>query len=738
MVKSTKKKIITTCIMLVMALMGVTIFQYSKIMAYTEKSGTINGTYVNVRTSAGTAGNTNKLTYNGKYVQLNVGNSVTIVGEDNASDGALWYKVKFNYTNGVELTGYVHSAYVDISNVSYTPDTDFEKYLSEQGFPESYKVKLRQLHAKYPNWVFVADNLSYDWNTVVTNESVLGRSLVSKNSISSWKSLAQGSYNWETGQWATFDGGAWVAASEELVAYCMDPRNFLDDNYIFMFEMLSFNSSIHKQSNVESLLSGSFMSNAYIEGSKTYATAFMEAAAQSGVSPYHLASRVIQEVGSNGNSGSISGYYAPSTGNVYNSIYNFYNIGAYAASGRGAVENGLIYASKTDSATMRPWNTKYKALVGGALYIGNGYINVGQDTLYYEKFDFVGTPYIHQYMTNILAPKSEALKMSNAYSTSMKQTVALVFKIPVFKNMPSEACACPTVDGSPNNILENITVDGYSLTPTFSKFTQEYDLIVPNSVDSIKVSATAIDSQATISGTGKISLKVGKNEVNVVVTAKNGDKRTYSVNVVREAANNTSTTQPTTTQQTTTQQTTTQQTTTQQTTTQQTTTQQTTTQQTTTQQTTPQQTTTNKTSAIATYKTTYPILNNDYITGISVGTSADTLKKKFTLSNCNINVYNSDGKTKNNGLMCTGNKVVITDNSGKTIKEYTCVIYGDVNGDGVISILDMLHQKRDILGISKLSGAKAIAADVNKKDGINLLDMLYVKRQILGIANISQ
>jgi hypothetical protein len=320
----------------------------------------------------------------------------------------------------------------------------------------------------------------------------------------------------------------------------------------------------------------------------------------------------------------------------------------------------------------------------------------------------------------------------------MKQTVALVFKIPVFKNMPSEACACPTVDGSPNNILENITVDGYSLTPTFSKFTQEYDLIVPNSVDSIKVSATAIDSQATISGTGKISLKVGKNEVNVVVTAKNGDKRTYSVNVVREAANNTSTTQPTTTQQTTTQQTTTQQTTTQQTTTQQTTTQQTTTQQTTTQQTTPQQTTTNKTSAIATYKTTYPILNNDYITGISVGTSADTLKKKFTLSNCNINVYNSDGKTKNNGLMCTGNKVVITDNSGKTIKEYTCVIYGDVNGDGVISILDMLHQKRDILGISKLSGAKAIAADVNKKDGINLLDMLYVKRQILGIANISQ
>lgn len=704
MMKSTKEKIITTCIVLVMALTGIVIFQYSKVMAYAEKQGTVNGTYVNVRTSAGTSGNANRLTYNGKYVQMNVGDSVTVIGEANASDGALWYKVKFNYTNGVELTGYIHSAYVDVSNVSYTPDSDFEKYMSSQGFPESYKVKLRQIHAKYPNWVFVADHLSYDWNDAVKNESVLGRSLVSRNSISSWKSLANGSYNWETGQWATFDGTAWVAASEEFVAYCMDPRNFLDEKHVFMFEMLSFNSNIHKQSNVEALLSGTFMNNAYIEGNKTYAAAFMDAAAQSKVSPYHLASRVIQEVGSNGTSGSISGYYAPSTGNVYKNLYNFYNIGAYAASGRGAVENGLIYASRTDSDTLRPWNTKYKALLGGAVYIGKGYINVGQDTIYYEKFDFAGTPYTHQYMTNVQAPKSEASKMSNAYSTEMKKSVALVFKIPVFKNMPADACPCPTGDGSPNNILESIRVDGYSLTPTFSKFTQEYDLVVPNNVDNIKVSASAIDSQASISGTGKINLKVGNNSINIIVTAKNGDKRTYKLNVVRKAQDNTpqppiDTTKPTQN---------------------------------------PTQPTGGNQSGGQTYTTSYPVLNNDYITGISVGTSAEVLKKQFALNNCNIEVYNSDGNTKNVGLIGTGSIVKITDNSGKVLKEYTCLIYGDVNGDGVISIVDMLYQKREILGISKITGVKAMAADINKKDGISLLDMLYVKRHILGIANISQ
>ncbi len=712
MVISKKRRLLCACIVIMMAMAGTLIFQYSKTLAYTEKSGTINGTYVNVRTSAGTAGNTNKLLYSGKYVQLNIGDAVTITGEAAAGDGALWYKVKFNYTNGVELSGYVHSAYVDVVNNSYTTDTDFESYLTKQGFPESYKVKLRQLHAKYPNWVFVADSVDYDWNTVVKNESTIVRSLVAKSSISSWKSLASGSYNWETGQWATFDGGSWVAASEELVAYCMDPRNFLDETQIFQFEMLSFNSSIHKQANVQTLLNNSFMSGNDSQSGKSYAAIFMEAAAQSKVSPYHLVSRTLQEVGSAGTTGGVAGYYAPSTGNVYRNLYNFYNIGAYAANGRGAVENGLIYASKTDSETLRPWNTRYKSIVGGSIFIGKGYINIGQDTIYYEKFDFIGNPYTHQYMTNIMAPKSEASKMANAYSASMKNSVALVFKIPVFKNMPSSSCACPTSDGSPNNILDSIKVDGYSLTPTFNKFTQIYDIIVANGVDSIKVSATAFDSQATITGTGKISLKVGSNAVNIVVTAKNGDKRTYTINVVRKAAENSGGTNQPTTQQPTTQQPTTQQPTTQPTTT--------------------------KPGETSNYKTSYPILNNNYLTGISVGTKASDIQKKFTLTNCKLTVYNSDGRTVNTGVVGSDNRVIITDNSGKKLREYICVIYGDVNGDGNVSLIDMVYIKRDILGINKLSGTKVIAANTNKKDGIGLIDMVYIKRQILGISTISQ
>ena len=84
------------------------------------------------------------------------------------------------------------------------------------------------------------------------------------------------------------------------------------------------------------------------------------------------------------------------------------------------------------------------------------------------------TPYTHQYMTNVLAPRSESSTASQAYSDTTKKNTALVFKIPVYKNMPDSACELPTGEGSPNNALTSLSVSGYSLTPTFDMFTTEY------------------------------------------------------------------------------------------------------------------------------------------------------------------------------------------------------------------------------------------------------------------------
>ena len=393
---------------------------------------------------------------------------------------AKWYRIGFTY-NGTYTYGYVSADYVtvkensssdnnnsssnDNSNNSgsdssddnnsgndndYVYDEDFEAMLSNQGFPESYKESLRQVHAQYPGWIFTAEHIDIDWNEVVKNQNALGRSLVYGYAKESWKSKAEGAYNSETGEYTVFDSGGWVQASEALIKYALDPRNFLNSTNVFMFEDLAFNSSLQNEQGVKNVIAGTFMDGSSHElvfdgVTYTYASGLMYAGMVSGVSPYHLATRIIQEQGNNGQGLSISGTYSG-----YEGLFNYYNQGAYKSGTISAVENGLIYASKNDPSTYRAWNTRMKSIIGGAKILGANYINRGQNTLYYEKFDMI-TPYTHQYMTFILAPRQESVTASKAYSETVKQSTALRFIIPIYDDMPDTVCLIPDGNSSDNN-----------------------------------------------------------------------------------------------------------------------------------------------------------------------------------------------------------------------------------------------------------------------------------------------
>ena len=622
------------------------------IYAETGRAATVNATSLNVRSGPGTG--------NSVVKRLLYGTAVTVAEETTGSDGKQWYKIRF--TSGTEtLEGYVSASYIKFP-VSYTMDANFEAYLNQQGFPESYKDSLRTLHAEHPSWVFQVQNTGLDWNEVISNESSVGANLVGTNSISSWKSTEYGAYDWGTGTWTGFDGASWVAASKEIVSYYMDPRNFLNDTYVFQFLLHTYDSSKQTAEGLKSLVSGTFLENSVSSGTpgdgsensgtsgqgsgengqtgntgtgqtlgpgqnygpgfentpedptqspsiqpvggtnaggsssgnsdagaggavpnggsqdvslegpsvsvsaretqvlavpnveygpgmdassvtgdhtgesstspvptgQSYVDIIMNAAVQSGVNPYVLGAMILQEQGK-GTSGSISG-----TTSGYEGYYNFFNVGAYAAGSMSAVTRGLWYASQTGNYG-RPWNSIEKSIAGGAAYYGENFVKQGQDTFYLKKFNVQGNNlYKHQYMTNVEGAAGEAAKLARAYTDEMKQG-SLVFKIPVYNNMPETACARPTVTGSPNNKLSSLEVTGYALTPTFSRDTESYDIIVNPSVDQISVNAAAIDSKATVTGTGTVTLQSGNNTIQVEVKAENGSVRTYRLNVVRQS-----------------------------------------------------------------------------------------------------------------------------------------------------------------------------------------------------------
>nr|WP_270760370.1 SH3 domain-containing protein [Ruminococcus bicirculans (ex Wegman et al. 2014)] len=490
-------------------------------------TGSCTADVLNVRSGAGTG-------YS-KTGTVSYGDSLTILSETTDSSGAKWYKISCG-----NVTGYVSAAYVQLtsSGSQGSSDADFESYMTKQGFPESYKPYLRKLHEQHPKWIFTAQKLGVNWNTALKEECVVGRNLVHSSALASWKSMEKGAYDFNGGYWYGLDG-SWVAASKEIIMYYMDPRNFLNDTYIFMFENQSYDPSYQTESGVKTILADTFMSGSYTcpdaKKKYTYSQTFMDAAKKSGVSPYHLASRCRNEQGVNGAPQSLG------TVKGYENYFNFFDIQAYATSTMTAAEMGCKYAKTTNPTYLLPWTNQYKSIVGGSIFLGTGYITKGQDTLYLQKFDMVDGGnglYYHQYMTCVFGQANEAISLKNAYSQDILNS-AMEFKIPVYNNMPDKLCPKPTSSGDNNNYLKSLSVSGTSISPKFDKFTTSYTAKVNAEVSSVTVNANPLGKSAKVSGKGKVSLKTGENTIKVTCTAASGVKRTYTIKITRKAASQT-------------------------------------------------------------------------------------------------------------------------------------------------------------------------------------------------------
>ena len=490
-------------------------------------TGSCTADVLNVRSGAGTG-------YS-KTGTVSYGDSLTILSETTYSSGAKWYKISCG-----NVTGYVSAAYVQLtsSGSQGSSDADFESYMTKQGFPESYKPYLRTLHEQHPKWIFTAQKLGVDWSTALKEECVVGRNLVHSSALASWKSMEKGAYDFNGGYWYGLDG-SWVAASKEIIMYYMDPRNFLNDTYIFMFENQSYDPSYQTESGVKTILADTFMSGSYTcpdtKKKYTYSQTFMDAAKKSGVSPYHLASRCRNEQGVNGAPQSLG------TVKGYENYFNFFDIQAYATSTMTAAEMGCKYAKTTNPTYLLPWTNQYKSIVGGSIFLGTGYITKGQDTLYLQKFDMVDGGnglYYHQYMTCVFGQANEAISLKNAYSQDILNS-AMEFKIPVYNNMPDKLCPKPTSSGDNNNYLKSLSVSGTSISPKVDKFTASYAAKVNAEVSSVTVNANPLGKSAKVSGKGKVSLKTGENTVKVTCTAASGVKRTYTIKITRKAASQT-------------------------------------------------------------------------------------------------------------------------------------------------------------------------------------------------------
>ena len=336
-----------------------------------------------------------------------------------------------------------------LANVSKAATDDFSKY-------PGYQELINELKKEFPKSEFKMLKTGLDWNQVIKNETTAshGRNLTS-NSASEWVCPVCKNKQYEPG---------WYCASEATVSYYMDPRNSLNTNDVFQFELLN-NSDVQDEAGVKWIVSDCN----YLQGkinytatdgstktiNKTYTQVIVDAGKKFNISPYHLASRIRQEQGPGNATETATGNGKGKYNKGYAGYYNYYNIGATGGTTATIIKNALEKAKKEN------WTDPEKAIIGGAEFVRNEYIGYGQNTSYLQKFDVDnsdGDLYWHQYMTNVSASKTEGQETRNAYNKmgKLNKNSHFIFSIPVFENMPKQKCDLP---GSNSIVTQNVQIN---------------------------------------------------------------------------------------------------------------------------------------------------------------------------------------------------------------------------------------------------------------------------------------
>lgn len=489
------------------------------------------------------------------------GTKVKVALKAETASGSAWYKIYYN-----NAYYYVSANYLTVTDAGAgstvgggsgggsgggtstgggaLSDAEFERMLTAEQFPESYKPYLRAVHKNHPNWRFRAKHLAFTWKDALDKQCANSNAnLITRNFADGYKSVQKGDYDFDAHAYIGKDGASWVSASRQAVAYYMDPRNWLDEVSLFMFEPNSYDPTYQTEALVKRILEPTALP---ASAAKYYIQAAQQTynGANYVISPIYLATKTRQELGSS--DFMINGDEFEYGGKTFSGYYNTYNIGAVDSPDGSAAIKGLVFAAggsnKSETSYLRPWNSLEKAIKGGAIYIGDTFMARNQDTSYYERFNVVnglssiGT---YQYATAVFAAATQSSLIHTNYDDFNVLDESFTFEIPVYQNMPQDAAEKPGA-GSNNCYLDNITVSAggkkLAFTSGFDRFTSNYTVKSPvdSSVNKLTITTTKNDDAAKVTISGN-NLSAGENKITVKVTSPSGKEvKRYYIKVTKE------------------------------------------------------------------------------------------------------------------------------------------------------------------------------------------------------------
>ncbi|MCM1053277.1 MAG: dockerin type I domain-containing protein [Ruminococcus sp.] len=466
----------------------------------------------------------------GKYTTGKLGSKYylkndTIISDTSGGCPSGWYEINYNGSSAYVCSEHVR--YYDGSsnnNDNVSPTNTCEVNLQIKGFTSSYFVPLCKLQSKHSNWNFEAISTGLDFNVVVTQESKCGKSYIETYDSNYYDSTCKSAYS---------SSSIWKPASFGAVRYYIDPRNFLDEKYIFMFETLSYMDSL---SDVYTDAVSSVLKNAafYQYHGSNLSTVINDVGKELNVSPTFISSRILQEIGT---SNSLYNLYS----GVYPGFENYYNFYNYGVSDACAATKGTTVCG-LESAQNNNWKGLNNAIKGGISSISKNYIQVGQNTRYLQKFNVApsntNSIYTHQYMTNIRAPYGEASTAYNSYKNSDSLNSSFSFSIPVYENMPAYT-ELPTSasdninNGADNSGASNSDVSNLSPASIITSSGYKYNGNYLTNINPETKVEDLISNLEGVAGSNKVTVKNAKG--NTVTNGKLGTG--YKITITGSSTN---------------------------------------------------------------------------------------------------------------------------------------------------------------------------------------------------------
>lgn len=473
---------------------------------------------------------------------------------------------------------------------------------------------------------------------------------------------------------AKYDNGSWCCASLESLAYMMDPRNSINDSDVFQFKDLA--GSDVSYNDIQRVVSGygSFLNN------PEAIQAIVDASIQYNINGYFLVAKIINEHGKNGSTLSNGKGY---NGN-YVGVYNYFNIGSTGNGTANIINSGLSYAQS------HGWTSIRASIFGGAQVVKESYIDrYSQNTFYYQKFNVSGRSDLasHQYQQNIMAAQTQGASLKSYYGNNA--TGQYTFIIPLYKNIPKAYCTRPDVTKANAITYENGVIRNISTSLTIRTAGRLSGIAIGKLVNNESVK---IIRRATSQVDGYFWDTIVTTDGTYGYAARNpgGQDCIISAGSTGSSAGTVGTANPTPT--------------------------------------TPTTTTPNNG-----YDDTpaEKIEGNAKVNGTKFemlpNVTYDTIKNSYP----NAVIKDKNGNEIKSGNVGTGYKVTI---NGTT---YTVVKKGDVDGDGDVTVIDVVAMLNSIKGTKLLENEYKSAGMVKNSDDIDVTDVVLMLNYIKGTSKLS-